>query len=257
MKIDRVNVLGIGVSAINMDTALQVIVDAVRRREKGYVCVTPVHGLMEGYDDERVRKVLNGALLCTPDGMPMVWISRLAGRREVRRVYGPDLMLALCELSCREGFTHFFYGGANGVAAKLSETLRVRFPGLAVAGCYEPPFRPLTSSEEAELAQRVSAHRPDIFWVGLSTPKQDLFMAEYLPKLDTTVMIGVGAAFDFHTHRIKQAPRWMQQSGLEWFFRLCQEPRRLWWRYLKHNPRFVFQISLQALRLKKFDMPSS
>jgi len=236
-----------------MDLALEIITDAIRRRQKGYICVTGVHGIMEGYDDERIREILNGAFLCTPDGMPMVWLSRLAGRREVRRVYGPDLMLALCERSCREGFRHFFYGGANGAAAQLAAAMQKRFPGLVVAGWFEPPFRPLNAEEEKTLIERVRAERPDIFWVGLSTPKQDRFMAEYLSRLDTTVMIGVGAAFDFLTGRVKQAPRWMQHSGLEWLFRLYQEPRRLWRRYLRNNPRFVVQALLQILGLRKFD----
>jgi len=253
-KADRVNVLGVGISAINMDIALEVIAGAIRRREKGYICVTGVHGVMEAYDNEHVRKVLNEAMLCTPDGMPMVWLSHIAGRRHVQRVYGPDLMLALCELSCKEGFRHFFYGGSGGTAAQLAAVLQERFPGLQVAGWYEPPFRPLEPNEEQELVAMVRKQQPDLFWVGLSTPKQDKFMAEYLPKLDATIMVGVGAAFDFHTGRVKQAPRWMQQWGLEWVFRLYQEPRRLWRRYLRNNPRFVAQIFLQQLGLKKFEL---
>jgi N-acetylglucosaminyldiphosphoundecaprenol N-acetyl-beta-D-mannosaminyltransferase len=254
MKIERVNVLGVGISAINMDMALQTIVDCIRQRQKGYVCVTGVHGVMEGYDNEQIKSVLNQALLCTPDGMPMVWLGRLAGQRQVRRVYGPDLMLALCDLSQKEGFRHFFYGGANGAAAELASKMQARFPGLTVAGCYEPPFRALNAAEEQTLIEKVRAARPDIFWVGLSTPKQDRFMAEYLARLDTCVMIGVGAAFDFLTGRVKQAPRWMQHSGLEWFYRLCQEPRRLWRRYLRNNPRFVAQVCLQRLGIKKFNI---
>lgn len=251
---DRVNVLGVGISAINMDIALKVITDAIRRREKGYICVSDVRSVMEAYDNEYVRRVLNEAMLCTPDGMPLVWLSHVAGRRHVRRVYGPDLMLALCELSCREGFRHFFYGGSGGTAAQLAAVLQKRFRGLQVTGWYEPPFRPLQPDEEQQLVDMVREQQPDIFWVGLSTPKQDKFMAEYLAKLDATVMVGVGAAFDFHTGRVKQAPRWMQQWGLEWVFRLYQEPRRLWRRYLRNNPRFLAQIVLQQFGLKKFDL---
>src|SRR6266498_4561576 len=166
MKLDRVNVLGVGISAINMDLAARVIIDAVHRRQKGYVCATGVHGVMEAFDDPTVKAALNGALLCAPDGMPMVWLGRLAGRKEIRRVYGPDLMLRMCEVSCHEGFRHFFYGGANGAAAELSRKLSARFPGLQVVGTYEPPFRPLNQSEERELAQRVRASRPDLFWIG-------------------------------------------------------------------------------------------
>ena len=255
MSVDRVNVLGVGISALNMDLAAQVILEAVRQRRKGYVCVTNVHAVMEGYDDPAVKSALNGAMLCTPDGMPMVWLGHWAGRKEMRRVYGPDLMLRLCEESCKEGFRHFFYGGANGAAAELAVKLKERFPALRVAGTYEPPFRPLNGTEEKEVIEKVRDARVDLFWVGLSTPKQDKFMAEYSSKLDASVMLGVGAAFDFHSGRIRQAPSWLQRLGLEWFFRLCMEPRRLWKRYLKHNPRFVYHVLRQKLGLEKFNLP--
>ena len=245
----------VGISALNMDLAARVILDAVRQRRKGYVCVTNVHAVMEGYDDPRVKSALNGAMLCTPDGMPMVWLGRSAGNTEMSRVYGPDLMLRLCEDSCQEGFRHFFYGGANGAATELSAKLSARFPKLVVAGIYEPLFRPLNGAEERQLIEMVGIARPDFFWVGLSTPKQDKFMAEYSPKLDATVMLGVGAAFDFHSGRIRQAPAWLQRVGMEWFFRLCMEPRRLWKRYLKHNPRFVYHVLRQRLGLEKFTLP--
>lgn len=255
MNVERVNVLGVGISALNMDLAVQGIFEAIRQRRKGFVCVTGVHGVMESQDRPEVRAAHNAALYCTPDGMPMVWLSRLAGHRHVTRVYGPDLMLRLCELSVKEGARHFFYGGANGVAAELSQRLQARFPGLIVAGTDEPPFRPLNSEEERALIEKVRDARPDFFWVGLSTPKQELFMAQYLPKLDATVMLGVGAAFDFHSGRVRQAPSWMQRNGLEWFFRVCMEPRRLWKRYLKNNPRFVYLILKQWLGWQRFELP--
>jgi N-acetylglucosaminyldiphosphoundecaprenol N-acetyl-beta-D-mannosaminyltransferase len=255
MKPERVNVLGVGISVLNMDLAVRVIFDAVRQHEKGYVCITGVHGVMEAYDHPQVKQALNGALLCTPDGMPMVWLGRLSGRKEMSRVYGPDLMLRVCDESRSEGFRHFFYGGANGAAEELGRKLGARFPGLIVAGTYEPPFRPLNEAEERELVDLVRATRPDLFWVGLSTPKQDRFMQEYLSKLDTTVMLGVGAAFDFHSGRLRQAPAWMQRIGLEWFFRLCMEPRRLWKRYLTIIPRFVVHTLLQRLGLRAYPLP--
>ncbi len=255
MNVDRVNVLGVGISALNMDLASRFILEAVRQRRKGYICITNVHAVMEGYDDPAVKAALNGAMLCTPDGMPMVWLGRWAGKKEMSRVCGPDLMLPLCEQSCQDGFRHFFYGGANGAAAELAAKLKGRFPSLVVAGTYEPPFRPLNEAEEGELIQQVRDARVDFFWVGLSTPKQDKFMAEYLPKLDATVMLGVGATFDFHSGRIRRAPVWMQRLGLEWFFRLCMEPRRLWKRYLKHNPRFVYHVLRQKLGLEEFTLP--
>jgi len=254
MTIERVNVLGVGVSTLNLATALAAVGEAVRARRKGYICVTGVHGVMEAQEDAAFRRILNQALLCTPDGMPMVWLGRLRGHHEMRRVYGPDLMLQVCEWSQKNPCRHFFFGGAPGVAEKLRDRLTKRFPQLQVAGCYTPPFRPLNMEEEKQLQAMVHAVQPDILWVGLSTPKQEKFMAEFLPKLDVTLMIGVGAAFDFHSGRVKQAPPWMQRSGLEWFYRLGQEPRRLAGRYLRNNPLFALRIAAQLAGLKKYPL---
>ena len=251
---NRVNVLGVGISVLNLGTALDTIAAAVRERRKGYICVTGVHGVMEAQDDAAFKKTLNSAFLCTPDGMPMVWAGKIAGHQEMRRVYGPDLMLAVCAWSEPSGAKHFFYGGADGVAALLAQKLKEKFPKLQVAGTYTPPFRTLNEAEVKSLQGQISAAKPDIFWVGLSTPKQEKFMAEFLPKLDATLMVGVGAAFDFHSGRVSQAPRWMQRSGLEWFYRLCSEPRRLWKRYLRNNPLFVLKFFLQLTGLKKFPL---
>jgi len=255
MASERVNVLGVGISVLNLRTALDAIVAAVRERRKGYVCVTGVHGVMEAQDDDGFKKILNGAFLCTPDGMPMVWAGKLAGHREMSRVYGPDLMLDVCAWSETSGAKHFFYGGADGVAELLAQKLKAKFPKLEVVGTFTPPFRALNADEENKLREQVAAVRPDIFWVGLSTPKQEKFMAEFLPKLDATLMVGVGAAFDFHSGRTKQAPRWMQRTGLEWFYRLCCEPRRLAKRYFRNNPLFVLKFFGQLAGLKKCPLP--
>lgn len=250
----RVNVLGVGISVLNLRSALDAIAAAVRERRKGYICVTGVHGVMEAQDDPRFREILNGAFLCTPDGMPMVWAGKLAGHAEMRRVYGPDLMLDLCAWSETSGAKHFFYGGADGVADLLARKLREKFPRLQVVGTYTPPFRALNDGEVRSLQAQVAAVQPDIFWVGLSTPKQEKFMAEFLPKLECTLMLGVGAAFDFHSGRVSQAPRWMQRSGLEWFYRLCSEPRRLWRRYFRNNPLFLLKFLGQLLRWKRYPL---
>lgn len=250
-----VNVLGVGVSAINIPDALERITRALAEKRKGYVCVTGVHGVSEAQADPAFRDILNQSFLCTPDGMPLVWVGRLRGQSQMDRVYGPDLMVAVMEESRRAGWRHFFYGGANGTAELLSAKLKERFAGIQVAGTYEPPFRPLNAAENDQLRNLVLETRPDIFWVGLSTPKQERFMAEYLPKLDVTLMFGVGAAFDFLAGKTRQAPRWMQRSGLEWFFRLCSEPRRLWKRYLKNNPLFVMRIIGQFTGLRRFPAP--
>lgn len=250
----RVNVLGVGLSVLNLRTALAAIADAVRARRKGYICVTGVHGVMEAQDDPAFKKILNNAFLCTPDGMPMVWAGRLNGHRDMRRVYGPDLMLEVCAWSETSGAKHFFYGGADGVAEQLAQKLQAKFPKLSIVGTFTPPFRALDVAEVQKLQAQISAAPPDILWVGLSTPKQEKFMAEFLPKLDVTLMIGVGAAFDFHSGRVKQAPRWMQRSGLEWLYRLCREPRRLAKRYGRNNPRFLWKFLGQQAGFKKYPL---
>ena len=198
------------------------------------------------------------ALLVTPDGMPMVWMGRLQGQRSIRRVYGPDLMLNLCENSRVENFSHFLYGGVPGIADALANKLRERFPGLNVVGTFSPPFRQLNDLELRELQRRVREARPDFFWVGLSTPKQERFMTQYMSILpETKIFIGVGAAFDLLTGRIRQAPPWMQSAGLEWFFRLTQEPKRLWKRYLVSNPLFILRAGAQLLGLRNYLLPET
>jgi N-acetylglucosaminyldiphosphoundecaprenol N-acetyl-beta-D-mannosaminyltransferase len=255
MVFERVNVLGVGISVLNLRTALAAIIEAIESRRKGYICVTGVHGVMEAQEGRGFREILNGAYLCTPDGMPMVWAGKLKGHREMGRVYGPDLMLEVCAWSEQSGCRHFFYGGGEGVAGLLAERLRARFPRLKVVGTFTPPFRPLNPDEEKALQDMVLASKPDVFWVGLSTPKQEKFMVEYLPKLEATLMVGVGAAFDFHSGRVKQAPRWMQRSGLEWLYRLSCEPGRLAKRYLRNNPLFVMKFFAQKTGLKRYPQP--
>ena len=170
------------------------------------------------------------------------------------QVTGPDLMLRVCEISAQRGYTHFFYGGDVGVADQLKANLEKRYPGLRVVGTYTPPFRPLNAEEQRQLQDSVARLKPDMFWVGLSTPKQERFMDEYLPKLDTRIMLGVGAAFDIHTGRIKDSPDWIQAIGLQWVHRIMQDPRRLWKRYLYNNPRFIVRITAQLLGLRKYEL---
>jgi N-acetylglucosaminyldiphosphoundecaprenol N-acetyl-beta-D-mannosaminyltransferase len=254
VKKDRANVLGVGISALNLDLAVAAVAQALERKTKGYVCVTGVHGVSVAQQDPAFRAILNHSFLTTPDGMPTVWMGRWQGFREMQRVYGPDLMLRVCEFTQPRSFTHFLYGGAPGVAEELKRRLEQRFPGLKVVGTYTPPFRPLTSEEEQGLARLVSGLKPDIFWVGLSTPKQEQFMAQYWQRLEATLFFGVGAAFDFLAGRIRQAPRWMQRSGLEWLFRLGCDPGRLWKRYLRNNPLFLLRALCQLTRIKKYPL---
>jgi N-acetylglucosaminyldiphosphoundecaprenol N-acetyl-beta-D-mannosaminyltransferase len=244
----RVDVLGVPVSAITMAQAVEAIGRWIANGTPHYVCVTGVHGVMESGRDESLRLIHERAGLVTPDGMPLVWLAHYAGYRHVERVYGPDLMLAVCGASVQGGWRHYFYGGAPGVAERMAERLRTRFPGLTIAGMHSPPFAPMTPAEDAALVRRINDVRPDIVWVGLGTPKQERWMAEHVGRLSAPVLVGVGAAFDFHAGVKRQAPRWMQRSGLEWSFRLMTEPRRLGRRYLVNNPLFIWRITLQLLR---------
>ena len=249
---EKVNILGVAVSAVNMQITLDEIDKLIARRRQGYICITPVHGIMECRYSENLRRIYNKAVLVTPDGMPVVWLLKAHGHPEVGRVYGPDLMLALCAHSLQQGYRHFFYGGAEGVADKLAATLTDRFPGLAIGGSISPPFRQLTREEDKATVEEINESQSDIVWVGLGNPKQEYWMAEHIERLNAPVLIGVGAAFDFHTGRKKQAPHWMQRSGLEWAFRLSSEPRRLWKRYLVGNTRFLGHTLLQASGLRKY-----
>jgi N-acetylglucosaminyldiphosphoundecaprenol N-acetyl-beta-D-mannosaminyltransferase len=248
MSPEKIKVLTVNVSVLNLKSAANAVLDSIKARRKGYVCVTGVHGIIEAQDDESFRNILNHASLCTPDGVPLVWVGRAQyGKSEMGRVYGPDLMWELFRISDHQPIRHFFYGGKEGVADLLKDRLLQHFPNAIVAGTYCPPFRPLTANEEVELANQVREARPDIMWIGLSTPKQERFMAAYLDKLDTTLMIGVGAAFDFYAGLVPQAPVWIQKSGLEWLYRLTKEPKRLWNRYSRIVPRFLFLITRQML----------
>lgn len=247
--IARVEVLGIRVSAVNREMAMAEIERYITENHREYVCVTGVHGVMASQDDSELREIHNSSGLTTPDGMPLVWCARAAGAGWVDRVYGPDMLLSLTARSSETGWRNFFYGSAPGVPESLVRNLKTRSPGLQIAGTHSPPFRPLTDEEVRSTADRINDSKADIVWVGLSTPKQERWMARFRPLLEAPVLIGVGAAFDIHAGNVPQAPRWMQRSGLEWAFRLVNEPRRLWKRYLYNNPRFAARILIQRPKL--------
>ncbi len=247
----RVNILGVGVSAVNMAQALEQIACWIDHRVRTYVVVCPVYTVMQCHEKPDLRRLVNRAGMVTPDGMPLVFLCRRLGHPTVSRVYGPDLLLAFSEMATRRGYTSFYYGGAEGVATRLAEVMTARFPGLRVVGTYSPPYRDLTPEEDATVVEQINAAAPDVVWVGLGSPKQDYWMAAHRDRLEAPVLIGVGAAFDFLTGRVRQAPRWMQRNGLEWLFRLATEPRRLWRRYLIYNPLFVFYMTLQLLGLRR------
>jgi N-acetylglucosaminyldiphosphoundecaprenol N-acetyl-beta-D-mannosaminyltransferase len=248
----RFNVLGTGVSALSLDAARDLVLAARGRKQLGYVCCATAYNTDLARSDLALRAAYNRSYLTTPDGMPLVWLGRWHGHRHITRVYGPDLMEAVCAAGRTAGLRHYFFGGDAGVAEQLREKLTARFPGLQVVGTHTPPFRPLNPDEAAALRADVAACQPDVIWIGLSTPKQEKFMAEYAPLLDAGLLLGVGAAFDFLSGRVPQAPRWMQRSGLEWLFRLGTDPRRLWKRYLLHNPMFVLRTLGQLTGLRKY-----
>jgi N-acetylglucosaminyldiphosphoundecaprenol N-acetyl-beta-D-mannosaminyltransferase len=249
----RANVLGVGVHAIDMATAVGVIQDALAEGRKGYVCLTGVHGVMEAQRDPEFRKTLDRALMVAPDGMPMVWVGRAQGFRQMGRVYGPDLMRAVCSQSLGQRVRHFLYGGKPGVAEKLRNNLEAWYPGIRIVGTHTPPFRPLLPDEQKAIEDRIARCNPDIIWVGMSTPKQERFMEENVERFTCGLMIGVGAAFDIHTGNLKDAPPWIKQAGLQWLHRLCQEPSRLGKRYLVNNPAFVWRIALQLMGLRRYE----
>ncbi len=246
----RADVLGVRVEALDMSMAVTLIANALAERRKGYVCMAGVHGIMEAQRNPEVRKAFSNAFLSLPDGMPTVWVGRSQGLKWMQRVAGPDLMLEVFRNKELAGFTHFLYGGKVGVAQTLSANLMRRFPWARVVGTYTPPFRELTADEEQRLIAMVGMLKPSIIWVGISSPRQEMFMNRYLPVLDTSLMFGVGAAFDFHTGRIRDCADWVKRAGLQWLHRLIQNPRHLLWRYLRNNPAFVWQIALQIAGLR-------
>jgi N-acetylglucosaminyldiphosphoundecaprenol N-acetyl-beta-D-mannosaminyltransferase len=250
----RVNILGVGVSAVNMDTALRQTELLLDRGEQGYVCVTGVHGIMEAQSDDAFREILNHSFLTTPDGMPTVWLGRVHGFKDMNRVYGPDYMLGLCQRSVTRGYRHFLYGGKPGVAEELRADLTRRFPGLQIVGTYTPPFRPLNPGEEEDLRSQLEASQADVLWCGLSTPKQERFISTYYHQMPVKLMVGVGAAFDLLSGNLSEAPDWMKRAGLQWLYRLIREPKRLWRRYLLNNPKFAWLTFLQLTGLRGFQL---
>jgi N-acetylglucosaminyldiphosphoundecaprenol N-acetyl-beta-D-mannosaminyltransferase len=233
----------------NYTEAMDVMDGMVARRERGYVCATAVHAVMVAQGDAEMRDALRGSTLTVPDGMPLVWAANALGEDLGDRVYGPELMIRYCERSRDMGHRIFLYGGRDqGSLAQLTLNLRLRFPGIKIVGGYSPPFRPLTSDEETAVARQIDASRADVVWVGIGVPKQEKWMARMRDSIEAPVMCAVGAAFDFHAGRVSMAPTWMQDRGLEWTYRIAQEPRRLLPRYLIHNPRFVAKIAAQLVR---------
>ena len=243
-------VLGVRVHAVQIPQVVVLLENWIAERSRSrYMAVTGMHGVMEAQRDTSFREILNTADCVVPDGMPLVWLGRWQGFALKRRVYGPELLETFCQETGTK-YRHFFYGGIAGVAGRLADSLEQLY-GIQIAGTYSPPFRPLTEEEDREIVAMIRASAPDILWVGLSTPKQEQWMYGHSSGLGVPVMVGVGAAFDIHSGRKRRAPRWMQEHGLEWMFRLFQEPRRLWRRYLVYGPEFAALVLLELLGLKK------
>ena len=239
MQLDYINILGVRISVVDLNNACLFIEECIKQRKKTYICVAPVATIVDCRQDKEYLKIVNEAGMVTPDGMPLVWLGKLK-RKNIERTYGPDLMPAFCDLSQQRGYRHYFLGGTQDKNNLLIEKLKTRFPKLEIAGSYAPPLRSIGEIEEGQVLEEINAANPDVLWVGLGSPKQDYWMRNHRGKLDVPIMIGVGAAFDFIAGTKRQAPIWMRRSGLEWLFRLCCEPKRLWKRYLFGNTQFIY-----------------
>jgi N-acetylglucosaminyldiphosphoundecaprenol N-acetyl-beta-D-mannosaminyltransferase len=240
-------ILGMRVDATSYEAAAEAILVRARCGDGGYVCVATVHMVMEAWDDPGFRALVNGAWLVTPDGMPLVWGLRRLGIPDASRVYGPELTPRVCARAEAEGVPVGFYGGTPATLERMTAQLRRRFPRLEIACTIAPPFRPVSPEEERKAVDEIRACGARVLFVGLGCPKQERWMAARQDALPELVMLGVGAAFDFLAGTKRQAPPWMQSAGLEWLFRLATEPRRLWRRYARHNPRFAWHFARQLL----------
>ena len=243
-----VDVLGVPLALTDYERTIDWIDATIAARGRGYICVAAVHTVMACQEDDELRAAVLGSSLTVPDGQPLVWAMNALGHQLPHRVYGPDLMDRYCERAALTGARVFLYGGRSEDAlAQLGRNLRSRHPGLNIVGGHVPPFRPLTAEEQDAVVDQINDSDADVVWVGIGVPKQEKWMASVRGRLEPPVLVGVGAAFDFHAGLVPQAPGWMQRMGLEWAYRLAHEPRRLWRRYLRYNPRFVIGFLRQWL----------
>ena len=242
----RRDILGIPISMIDYERAMDVMDEMVEQRYRGWVCAAAVHSVMVAQDDLLMKRALTDSVITVPDGMPIVWAANMLGEHLPNRVYGPELMRRYCTRSLEHGHRVWLYGGRDqGALVQLALNLRRKHPGIRIVGGYSPPFRALTEDEESAIADQINAAQPDVLWVGIGVPKQEKWMVRTRERVDVPVMCAVGAAFDFHAGRVSQAPHWMQERGLEWTYRIAQEPRRLLPRYLYTNPRFMLGLARQ------------
>jgi N-acetylglucosaminyldiphosphoundecaprenol N-acetyl-beta-D-mannosaminyltransferase len=249
---ETAEVLGVPLGLTDYESALDWIDATVSARERGYVCVCNVHTVMASAEDQELRSALLSSSVNVPDGQPLVWALNLLGHSLDARVYGPELMARYCARAATSGQRLYLYGGRNqGALVQLALNLRQRYPGVRIVGGYSPPHRPLLPDERDAVIKEINSSRADVVWVGIGVPKQEKWMADMRGELEAPVLAGVGAAFDFHAGLVPQAPSWIQESGLEWAYRLVHEPRRLWRRYLRYNPRFVHAFARQLVRHRR------
>lgn len=242
------NILGVRFDLVGYESAFKTIETWRNNSSRKYITITNPHSVLMCYRDEQMGQATRQAGMTLPDGAGIILGSILLGYKNCGRVTGPTLMLKLCDWGRKYGYRHFFYGGVKGVAEKLAENLSKKYPGLEVAGIHSPPFRPVTEQEDKDIVEKINSSNTDIVWIGLGAPKQEKWMAEHLGRINATAMIGVGAAFDFHSGNVKWSPAWVRKLGLEWTWRLVREPRRMWRRNLD-SPLFLAKVIQQRLTM--------
>ncbi len=251
---NKINILGIGISRITVEESLKRIGQYIADGRNHYVLACNVHTVMMSQNDDSYRRINNEADIALADGKPLVWAAGLLQKAKIIRIPGRELMSSLCDESLKGGYSHYFLGGREPVLHALMDRLKAKCPGLNIAGFYSPPFRPLTREEDARVIQMINESNADIVWVGLGAPKQELWIGEHFGKIKAPVMVAVGAAFDFLAGNVRQAPQWMQKAGLEWLYRFSVDPHRLWRRYVYNNPKFLYLLICQAFGLRKFTL---
>lgn len=247
---DTITLFGQTFVSTNLLSVIELFENYISRKKPHLICICNVHTTMMAFGNRAKRQHLKKASISTMDGQPLVWLSRFLGAKKSERVAGPDLMQAACKISVKKGYRHFFYGGAEGTPEKLKALFTKKYPGIQIVGTYSPPFRTLTEKEDQTIIKYINESKPDFLWVSLGAPKQEKWIADHLDRIEAPVQVGVGAAFDFFTGNVQRAPVWMQYAGLEWFFRLLKDPRRLWKRYLVYNTMFLIYLIPEILKHK-------
>lgn len=243
--IPTVNILGVSIAAINMDWLMDFTEKHIKELSGDYICVSNVHTTVTSYEDENYRAIQNGGIMAIPDGGPLSSVGRRRGAKGMQRTTGPSYLTTILEESHKKGYRHYFYGSTQETLDKMKAFIDRAFPGTQISGMYSPPFRTMTEKEDQEIISRINATESDFVWVGLGAPKQEKWMAEHQGKI-AGLMVGVGAAFDYLAGNIKRAPRWMQKCNLEWLYRLIQNPRRLFKRYLFTNSKFIWHAVIRG-----------